>query len=313
MMTVIATSIVIEIFLLYGMIKKNPKKYFYYFIHPHSAQKMNPIGIWENNLLLGYAHIPNAQGVHQTSDFSVTYHIGPEGERFIPKPEHPKGRLLFLGDSWTFGHGVQDDEVYPSILAKEWQDWWVLNKAVMGWGTVHAYQLLLQEFKSATPPDAVIYQMLGDHVDRNYITKQWLHVLAQYGRSHPHFEVVHGRPEFQGIVTLPQGEDGDLPGFSRKKIELTQALLREMNRLCREKNIPFIVILFYGKPPEAIYETFRKEHILFLDLTGLKTEIFPHDGHPNSEGHKVMAAAIQNSFIPLMLEKTLRHKSVGDL
>jgi len=26
-----------------------------------------------------------------------------------------------------------------------------------------------------------------------------------------------------------------------------------------------------------------------------------------------MAAAIQNSFIPLMLEKTLRHKSVGDL
>src|SRR5712692_5277614 len=88
-------------------------------------------GIWERDARMGYSHIANARGTHRESDFEVLYTIGKDKERYIPAPAKPQGRILFLGDSFTFGHGVNDDENYPYFLSRHWPEWQIVNKAVM--------------------------------------------------------------------------------------------------------------------------------------------------------------------------------------
>jgi hypothetical protein len=108
------------------------------------------IGIWKHDAVYGFSHIPSARGVHGTVDFKVSYTIGPEQERYVPAPPQPRGRVVFLGDSMTFGHGVNDDEPYPYLLSRHWTDLRIVNKAVMGWGTAHAYLALSEELSSAS-------------------------------------------------------------------------------------------------------------------------------------------------------------------
>ena len=49
------------------------------------------------------------------------------------------GRILVLGDSYAWGYGVADDEVFTEVLeaklAADERRWEVINTGVSGWGT----------------------------------------------------------------------------------------------------------------------------------------------------------------------------------
>ncbi|MCI0650585.1 MAG: SGNH/GDSL hydrolase family protein [Planctomycetes bacterium] len=62
---------------------------------------------------------------------------GMRGAAEIPRARVPgKRRVLFLGDSYTFGHEIGDDETYPHYLAtRHLGGWEVLNMGVPGFGT----------------------------------------------------------------------------------------------------------------------------------------------------------------------------------
>ncbi len=259
------------------------------------------IGIFKEDPELGYDHKCNSKGIHNDCDFKVTYTIGPEGERFSPKPAQPVGRILILGGSFAFGVGVNDDETFPYLLSQHWPDWHIVNRSVMGWGTSHAYIVLSRALKSDHPPDIVIYAMIPHHITRNYIRKSWVKFITKWGFKHPHFELVDGKLEFQGIITLDQSQE-DYPGMRQKEIELTKAFLANMHRLCAEKQIPFVVILLNGMPPYSITKVLADNHVGVIDLSEMKLEKFRFDTHPNRNDHKRIAEAIEKSFLPELLE-----------
>jgi|GEM_PF-2497894 len=272
------------------------------------------IGICTQDPELGYTHKRNSKGTHNDCDFKVTYTIGPDGERFIPKPAHPVGRIHILGGSFAFGIGVNDEETFAYLLSQHWPDWYIINKAVMGWGTSHAYITLSRALKSDHPPDVVIYIMIPHHITRNYIRKSWVQFIAKWDFKHPHFELVDGKPEFQGIITLDQSQD-DYPGMRQKEIELTQAFLENMHRLCDEKQIPFVVVLLPGMvrmPPYSITKVLTENHIGVIDLSEMKLEKFLFDTHPNRNDHKRIADAIQKSFLPELLENIKKKRKKPD-
>ncbi len=243
----------------------------------------------------------NNKNVQIFSDYcgpTAQYTLGPNGERAIPKPIDPIGKILFVGGSFTFGHCVNDDESYPYILATEyWKKWEVQNMTVSGFGTHQAYMTLADSIKSDRPPSMVIYGMIPNHIQRNYLRRTWLESVAS--RKLPHFELINERLIFKGTVGLSSGmEDG--PELRKKELALTAAYLNAMQKICAEKGIPFIVIFL---PPSSSYSTsvlypMYKSKILTLDLGILEFEgISAKDRHPNPKDHRRIAIAIGNSFI----------------
>ena len=259
------------------------------------------VGIWQYDPELGYSHVPCSSGVHKEPDFEVTYTIGEHGERYIPAPERTRGRIVFLGGSLTFGHGVEDDENYPCLLSRHWPGWQIVNRAAMGWGTSHAYVALRKEIESDARPAMAVYAMIPHHIARNYIRRSWLRLLSRYGRGQAHFELIDGVPVFQGVVGVADGKE-DSPGLRRTEMELTQAFLVAAHRLCQQKQIPFVVVLLRKRPPAAIYGALTENRIPTLDLTNVRIDGFPHDDHPNPSDHERIAEAIAESFVAEIVE-----------
>ena len=250
----------------------------------------------------------NNKNVQFFSDYcgpTAQYTLGPNGERAIPKPIDPVGKILFVGGSFTFGHCVSDIESYPYILATEyWKKWEVQNIAVSGFGTHQAYMMLSDAIKSDRPPSVVIYGMIPNHIRRNYLSRTWLESIGS--RKLPHFELMNEKLMFMGTVGLSSGiEDG--PELRKKEFALTAAYLNAMQKICAENDILFVVLFL---PPSSNYSPsvlnpIYKSQILTLDLGILEFEgISPKDQHPNPKDHRRIAIAIGNSFISEILQKS---------
>ena len=81
-------------------------------------------------------------------------------------------RVLGVGDSFTFGMGVDNDETYLSILeqnliANSDQPVQVLNSGVIGWGTSHELLYLEQEGFAYDPDLIVVGFYIGNDLGDN--------------------------------------------------------------------------------------------------------------------------------------------------
>jgi len=81
----------------------------------------------------------NAALVHrQGGQWKFIYHTNELGRRgrYVPiGEEHEQHRVVVLGDSFTFGFGVNDDEVYTQVMSERLgQEFAVVNGGMGGWG-----------------------------------------------------------------------------------------------------------------------------------------------------------------------------------
>ena len=80
----------------------------------------------------------------------------------------PHGRILVLGDSFTFGEDVSDDETYSARLEGSLPGVEVLNLGVHGYG--HDQMLVsLQEIGPKVHPDIVLLGFVGEDMERNLV------------------------------------------------------------------------------------------------------------------------------------------------
>jgi hypothetical protein len=123
--------------------------------------RFNP---YRSDGVLGYAHRPEWETVHETEDFRVTVHTNALGLRGGPATAaKPKGtyRILLLGDSFAFGFGVEDDATFGAVLARTlppppgFERVEVLNAGVAGW-SADQYYLFLETRGFAWRPDLVL-------------------------------------------------------------------------------------------------------------------------------------------------------------
>jgi lysophospholipase L1-like esterase len=86
---------------------------------------------------------PNFAGIVSTPDFAVSYKTNSRGlrdrEYAVQKPAG-KTRILALGDSFTFGHGIAYGERFTDVLENSFDDVEVITMAVPGSG--HDQQLM---------------------------------------------------------------------------------------------------------------------------------------------------------------------------
>ncbi len=120
--------------------------------------------------LLGWRVQPGLQAVPafpsrtlSSNDLGLRDHATPGVEA-----ARPQRRILILGDSFTFGEDVGDDETYPARLDASLPRSEVLNFGVHGYG--HDQMLLLfREEGRRLQPDIVILGFVYDDIYRNLV------------------------------------------------------------------------------------------------------------------------------------------------
>lgn len=275
------------------------------------------VGIWRYDPILGFANKPGAVGRFQKGEIDVQYTIDPHGFRVTPDPENPRGHATFLGCSFTFGTGVEDEEPFPYLLGRDhWPNYKMRNRAANAYGTAHAYLSLLQELEDPDPPVAVFYGWIPAHRSRNSIRRDWVeHLAGGWGlganffgvrelRKHPHLEVEGGRIVFKGVVG-PEDVREDPPDLRDREIAVTTHCLTEMNRLCRERGIPFFFIDLPTdpganpleesgriEPPDFLIQAIQEHSIPLIDAHDAHRGTLPGDYHPNPETHRAIAEKI---------------------
>lgn len=197
------------------------------------------------NPFRGWEMVP---GVHYTYQHCVQVNaLGLRGPELAPKAADER-RILFLGDSLTYGQGVGDDETVPAALARALQErapshsWNVVNAGHRAYGTAQELGLL-SELGARIQPDIVLLGWYWNDVSERAIQ--------------PTFEAFQKRGEF----VFDTG--GRLEGLARLRwhaLELARrsALVMLVHDLFSGKNQMFA--------PEVIEEGFQRLGTLLLRL-----------------------------------------------
>jgi GDSL-like Lipase/Acylhydrolase family len=128
----------------------------------------SPYAFYRYDAALGWSNIPGARGRLTRSEFSHEVRInshglrGPETSREKP---HGVRRVAVLGDSYTWGVGASETELFTSLVEKRLPGTQVLNFGVSGYSPVQ-HHLLTEKVLSFDPDVVVIVFCLGnDFID----------------------------------------------------------------------------------------------------------------------------------------------------
>lgn len=121
-------------------------------------------------------NIPNANATVQRSEYTMQVHINSKGLRGPEKDyAKPQGifRIVLLGDSFTFGTGVQEHESFAALLQQQLsEEKEIINGSAPGSSTQDVYRFLSVEGIRYSP-DAVILCFFQNDIQDNF--QQALH------------------------------------------------------------------------------------------------------------------------------------------
>lgn len=142
-----------------------------YFVYPQKY--MYPR--WEFSTKYGnelYANTVMIQACPRKWRFVYTINEARYRGKFIPISEtYVKKNIVFLGDSNTFGHGVNDGEEYPAVIGDLLHDQCdVINLAAGGWGLTQQIRKYY-ELGSLYKPTVVVLQFSGNDPKDNFVNR----------------------------------------------------------------------------------------------------------------------------------------------
>jgi len=224
---------------------------------------------------LGWRNIANDDSVTHGQKMTTNSHgfRGPEVSR--RKPPGTK-RILILGDSFAWGLGVADHEVFARVLQTHLESlptrWEVLNAGVSGWGTDQEFLHLVQEGFDFEPDIVVLAVFLANDHEGNATSRM-------YQRNKPVFLDLD--LELAGVPVPRPGEDAPQIGTRAHPVRLTAAIVNRMATACEEHDCAFVPTWFgnYMAPryAEADNRFFREAADLFVSLLPTQAHVYPMD------------------------------------
>lgn len=141
-----------------------------------------PDGLFVDDGAGGYRLAPDFEGRHVTGEYAVTIRTNAHGFRDDPlgPPRADTRRILALGDSFGFGHGVEAEQAYPALLETLLPRTEVVNAAAPGYGTRDELSLLRAE-AGRLAPDTVLLAVYVGNDFRDNATDRFGRLAARSG------------------------------------------------------------------------------------------------------------------------------------
>lgn len=295
--------------------------------HPQTIE-----GVHESHPELGWRPIPNGRGRHiSEGNFDARYEIDELGRKAIPISFDGAPALHFFGDSYSFGHGADNEDTALNVLARGFakeRGFNVANYAAMGYGLEQMLTGLKIHEEQIHAGDYVIFVPTSFDLSRNMIHKRFL----------CSFPIRKNTP----VGGLMMRENGDWTRVSLDEacgpaenlflqanfafglfyhsvrdrslrpalVENADAIFAEARKISEKAGATF-VLLFLAAPWEcgkASYDfglsELDTEHGSMLEHCPELNLRFPSDSHWSPEGHRWVA-----EFLGQQLEPVLRQKN----
>ena len=252
-------------------------------------------------------------------------------ERTLGKPRGVR-RAVSLGDSFAWGVGIEFDDTYAqraerSLSRRQHVPWQVVSLAQPGMNSVGEAAQLAAEGMAYDPDVVTLGYVLNDSEDENAAesrrVEDWLEEKREERQSSPRLldhsalyrlvrtrvgATLENRRRIQGYKSMYAP---DYAGWIAG-----QKALKAMGGLCRERGVPFVVLIFplFGNPLDETYP-FPEIHAKVaraaadagakvVDLLplyrGLRWDILVVDGaadeHPNEIAHRIAAGALRKAI-----------------
>ncbi len=130
---------------------------------------------WEYSVRYGSVFPPGKVIVHQCPGrwrfVYTTNRFGNRGRAVVIGEDPGKKNIVVLGDSFSFGTGVNDGEEYPAVLDRELGDGYnVINISLAGWGLTQQLRQY-HDFGRRYRPDTVILQFSANDLLDNFVNR----------------------------------------------------------------------------------------------------------------------------------------------
>jgi hypothetical protein len=132
--------------------------------------------------LLGYVPRPGYRGMPEIWHTRVTINSSSLRQNRTDEADHRQSVILAVGDSFTFGDGVSDEETWPAQL-EEMTGLPVANGGVFGYG-LDQIVLRAEKLVSVYRPSLLVVSFIFDDVSRNMLAQRT-------GVEKPYFDVVN--------------------------------------------------------------------------------------------------------------------------
>lgn len=273
---------------------------------------------------LGWKPKPGNTGLHQTEKFDVHYILDENGYKAVNNTGTPDITIYFFGDSYTFGHGVKNDDTFANIIADNYlkDAVHVYNTGVMGYGITQMYQRFLNMQDKIEPGDIIIFTPLPEDINRN--AKEFV-VPAQYifrdsltnVEHYPYFD--NGELSYITLDTLFNRFKALLfyAPFTGKNFQfihqtLTRAdttadsveMLNTIKSITEARGGQFILFflphpseLRQGRYDEDLSAFEYHDVMAFYPTDNEQVENITLPGHWNRTGHQITASAIVDTLV----------------
>lgn len=160
-------------------------------------------GLSQYDRLLGWRLAPGWQGRHRHYDFDVAYTINRYGFRGRgDDPAAAAHRIAVVGDSFTFGLGVNDEQTFTEVLNRDFANRIVFyNFGVPGYSTDQEYLLIKERVFLFAPHQIVLVVYLFNDLIDNLLPFPF-----QTSRAKPYFAAGAGGLELKNtpVPTTPK-------------------------------------------------------------------------------------------------------------
>ena len=266
-------------------------------------------------------------------DFVMDVRTNSLGLRDDELPPHQAGvkTVLFLGDSFAFGHGVNVEDRFDTVLARllerSEQPYRLINAGVGGWGTVQQTRFARDHF-DVFQPDVIVLIFCGnDPDDDDYFAQKGQSFDRLYFpgkaflRHHSHlFRLVNHRAYLllhnfylnrKKAANPGKAVDVQTASMIRDvQWQATLETLRGFHRDFLEFNPGGVLLLVSSEPTfddirERLGSLDNGSNLLFVDMkdrtSGLSWEQkrLPHDGHWSLLMHTIVAERLRDALLAL--------------
>ena len=262
--------------------------------------------------------------------YDVEYTLDPYGWRILPEPtEKGLPAVVFFGGSFTYGEGVQNEEAFCYLVADKIKSKFrTLNFSYHGYGANQMLTCLeeeiVEESLQGSSPEFVFYVPIPDHAQRAVARNRWSGTAPEYviegngklRRAGTFYDWDPLWPAIKFRLRLEQNRSAlgrRLAGPSKKgDIEVWKTIVKASQEKVKENwpNARFVVLFWANRRKEAatMREALQGEGLEVVDIEteypDLLSHRIPHDVHPNTQGHRMVADLILKRFFQSSLSET---------
>ena len=261
---------------------------------------------------LGWRNIANWEATTFGKKLTTNSKHLRDREYTYEKPEGWK-RILVLGDSFTWGYGVANDDIFTEVLEERFENegkqWEVLNAGVSGWGTDQEYLYYVRDGVKFTPDIVVLAFYIGNDPNNNVES-------IQYGLNKPLFTdmnlTVANVP-----VPKPLTDNTKIIRSTIHGLAISTKIMQELTKECNKTGAQLVIMKFglfqmpNSKSARQTEATFHSlvpaitklggAHYLDLDAEFEKRSATVEqltkgiaDGHWNPYGHETVAEILHD-------------------